>query len=371
MSTDVNVKSQIGSQCGVTLIEVLVALVISMVIAASMASLFARSVQSRTQIDREGQRIEAGRYALDMLTDDLRMAGFYGDYLPRSATGFPWPSVSSATATWTIPEPCSTTVASLGWANSGTVNVPVHITGYEAHPALKTDPAVALPTALTGCLPNYKSGTDVVVVRRVSTQPFAPADAGAPVGDVFLQGSLCTGAADSGLPFILGAKAASGSNFTLHQLNCTALGKIRKYVVRIYYIATCDVCSPTDNLPTLKVAELANSGGLQIAVRSVTPGVENLHLEFGVDTTGDGAADGFQVSNADPINTPPFNWQDVVSVKVYALTRDQDTTAGYSSSKEFPMGARTLVITPNDAYKRSVFASTIRSVNPSGARELP
>lgn len=360
------------SASGFSLIEMLVALVISMIIASAMASLFARSIGSRTQIDREGQKIEGGRYALDTIADDLRLAGFYGDYMPRSDTGVAWPASSTTAATWTAPQPCTTTVASLGWGNSGTVNVPVHIMGYEAHPAVKTDPAVALPTALTTCLPDYRSGTDVVAIRRVSTAEFAPGDAAADTGEVFLQGSNCVSSIDGGLPFIVGAKASGGSNFNLHQLNCTTLSKIRKYVVRIYYVANCDVCSPSDNTPTLKVSELVySSGSLQIVARSLAPGIENLHLEYGVDTTGDGASDNVRLSNDDPIGSSPgFNWQDVMSVKAYVLVRDLETTAGYTDSNEYVLGSRTTVAA-NDARKRSVFASTVRLVNPSGAREIP
>lgn len=359
-------------QSGASLAEILVALAIAMVIASAMASLFAQSVQSRAQIDRDGQKIESGRYALESLADDLRLAGFYGDYMPRSATGAAWPAVDSSTATWTVPQPCSATVASLGWVNSGTVNVPVHVMGYEAHPATKTDPALELPSALTTCLPNYRSGTDVVVVRRASTVSYAPSNAAAEVGEVFLQGSSCAGAADGGLGFIVAAKASGGANFSLHQLNCTTNATIRKYQVRIFYVAACDVCSPSDSVPTLKVAELLYSGGsLQIVTRTLATGVENLHFEYGVDGDSDGAAETFSLSNDDPIGTAPgFSWQDVMAVKSYVVVRDLEATTGYTNSKEYVLGQRTIAAV-NDAFRRNVFASTVRLVNPSGAREQP
>lgn len=352
---------------GFSLVELLVALVISMVIAAAMAALFAQSVKSRDQVDTDGQRIEGGRYALDVLADNLRHAGFYGDYLPRSSSGAPWPAANSTGATWTTPQPCAVAVANLGWANSGTVNVPVHIMGYEAHPS------GTLPAALTGCLPNYKTNTDVLVIRRVSTVSYTPGAAGAAVGEVFLQASDCTGTTDGGTKFIVDAKAGGGSNFNLHNLKCSVLSSINKYIVRIYYVANCDMCLPTsDNIPTLKMSELLYSGGsLQMVTNSVASGIDDIHIEYGVDANGDGAPDVFAVSVSDPITSPPgFAWQNVMSAKAYVLARDLKATPGYVDTKTYILGGAT--ISPaNTSYRRNVFSATVRLMNPSAAREQP
>lgn len=381
---------------GISLAEVLVALAIAMVISAAMASLFAQSVKSREQVDREGQRIEGGRYALDAMSDDIRLAGFYGDYMPRATDTSPWPATNSPGTTWTAPGPCETALASLGWDNavtgpaavaSGTVNVPVAIFGYEGgHSAPAT-----LPAALTACLPNYKSGTDVIVTRRVTTTtPSATAGSSAPLttatmtaGEVYLQASNCSTQSPR---FVVSATAG---DFTMQNLKCssTSLAPLRKLLVRIYYIASCNTCSPSsDGMPTLKVSELIASGGaLAMATRALTPGIDDMHFEYGVDgsadgSSGAGSADAYSLSDAAPNAASPFAWQNVMSVKVWVLARDLDQTPGYSSNKIFALG--TAAIGPFDStnllvaaadipYKRNVFASTIRVVNPSGARELP
>lgn len=353
---------------GVSLAEVLIALAISMVISAAMASLFAQSVKSREQVDREGQRIESGRYALDATIDDIRLAGFYGDYMPRaSVTSAPWPSANSLNTTWVAPEPCATAVADLGWVNSGTINVPVAIFGYEGG----HDVPATLPAGLTACLPNYRAGTDVIVTRRVSTSTQTTASMTA--GAAYLQASNCSTQSPR---FVVSATAA---HFTMQNLTCsaTAPAPLRRLLVRIYYVATCNECSPSsDGIPTLKVAELGASGGSpQISTRALTPGVENMHFEYGVDTStdvvaGSGSANSYVVSDAAPTATSPFAWQNVMSVKTWLLLRDLEPTAGYTNDKSYVLGTKT-VAALNDAYRRNVFASTIRVVNPAGAREVP
>lgn len=358
-------------QNGVSLSEVLVALAISAVVASSMAALFAQSIKSRVQVDRDGQRMETGRYTLDVLAEDIRLAGFYGDYMPRSTDSLRWPLISAATAgpnavTWTTPDPCATALTDLGW-DGATGQAPVAVYGYDK-------PASG---ALT-CLTNRLADTDVLVVRRLSTVPYSwgtptasqwnPATS--EPNQVYLQASQCLSDATRFTTAALTA-ANSSAGFALRQIACSATqpASIRKYIMRIFYVASCNECSPSDNLPTLKVAELAVSGGsLGVAVRSLASGVENLHFEYGVDTSGDGSPDVFQESVVAPAATTPFAWQNVMAVKVWALSRDLEQSNNIND-KTYVLGGRSLTV--SDRFRRNVFSSTIRLVNPSGARETP
>jgi type IV pilus assembly protein PilW len=363
-------KGFLPRQRGFSLSEVLVALGISAIVATSMAALFAQSVKSRVQVDRDGQRMENGRYSLDVLSEDIRLAGFYGDFMPRSESAQPWPTTNAGTptptaVTWTAPAPCATAVASLGW-DGAVGQVPVAVFGYEA------------PVAATlACLPNLVAGSDVLVVRRVSTVSYSwgvptggqwnPATS--EPGHVYLQPSQCL--SDTNRFALAALTANSSAGFSLRQLACSAAqpASIRKYVSRIFYVASCNECLSANEPPTLKVAELAvNAGVLQIAVRSLASGVENLHFEYGVDTSGDGSPDTFEASVASPNATTPFAWQNVMALKVWALSRDLEQS-GQLNTKTYVLGARS--ITVNDRFQRNVFSSTIRLVNPSGARETP
>lgn len=351
------------SSKGFTLIELLIAMAMALIIGTAMAALFAKTVSTRGKVEADGQRIETGRYALDALADDLRLAGFYGDFQPRSSSGA-WPPDSLPDNTWTMPDPCNVTLAS-HWANASatSASVPVAIQGYDNPGA----------SAVFDCLDNRILGTDVIVVRRVSSVAYPTATAAtAPVAP-YLQASNCnTVSVDGGLKFAVDLKTSASAlpaGLDLHELNCTTQSRIRRYMVRVYYIADCNICTPTkDNIPTLSVVEFEVTGGALAMSdpRQVAPGIENIHVEYGVDGAGNGSPDGYQLSTADGI--PAFLWQNVMAVKVYLLARDLSETKDYTNAKEYDLGQEP-VGAKNDSYKRGVFSETIRLVNPSGARE--
>jgi type IV pilus assembly protein PilW len=73
----------IGGEAGFTLVEIMVGLVLSLIIMFALSVLFVNNSRTRTQIDDSTQQIENGRYALDVLRDDLHLAGFYGEIVPQ------------------------------------------------------------------------------------------------------------------------------------------------------------------------------------------------------------------------------------------------------------------------------------------------
>ena len=122
---------------GFTLPELLVAVAIGLLILAGMTTLFVRNSHAQQAVERANRQIENGRYAIDVMSVDLRNAGYYGEYDP---TELPTPPG--------VPDPCALTVGALKAA------LPLHVQGYDAG------------AAMPGCLTDQKSGTDVLVVRH-------------------------------------------------------------------------------------------------------------------------------------------------------------------------------------------------------------
>lgn len=378
---------------GFTLIEVMVVLAISSVLMSALAAIFSQSVNTRQQIDSDGQKIEAARYSLDTLAEDIRLAGYYGSYAPSVA--------ATTAADWKYVDPCSVTGGSPlpGWnATTSPVQVPFAIFGYEAHGTS------SLPTALTACLSNYKTDTDVFVIRRASTSAIATSDSTYIASDAYLQVSSCGDGTVDTQAFHAKATATS-TDFNLHKLGCTAAtpgtnATVRKLITRIYYISKCNDCvndldndstTTGDGIPTLKYVEQAipSTGGSTLKVienvRTIAPGIENMHLEYGIDTTGDGATDAYVVSNENPRQTGATGtavtgmrldsstenrWEDVMAVKLFLVSRDLKTTRNFTDTKSFVMGSKT-VAAVGDGYRRRLMSSTIKLVNMSGRRELP
>lgn len=363
-----------GRQGGFSLVELMIASTLGLLILTTMISVFVSTSQTRNEVDKSSRQIENGRFGVEMLREDIQLAAFYGDYLPTSSI------------TWTTPDPCATIFNNMGFTSG---NVPVGIQGY---PDTVSAGAGTEPT----CLTNRKAGTDILVVRRVSTASLkidadengaqdtnVTTEAGASGGTVaslgkgyYFQASNCSDTPTEASYVMSNVPTA----FVLHSVkpagtpaNCMngGLSPVRQYIVRIYYIATCNDCSGAgDGIPTLKLVELtpgstvcgtdpAVSCGSMTTV-SISEGIENLQLEYGIDTDTNGVPDSYSTAPA------AADWKNVVGVKIFLLARNTEITGDYVDSKTYSLASdgSALTGTPfNDRYKRHVYAATARAIN--------
>src|SRR5262245_12169252 len=221
---------------GMSMIELMVAVTLTLVIALAVTTLFTTSNMARKEIDSTGQQIENGRYAMELVRVDVRLAGYYGEFLPPPGS-----------VAWQLPaNPCDPTLATLGWNATGT-QMPVPISGYEGHDA-------AIDALSPQCVANRVANSDVLVVRRVATATLTPPPTAAntPYLQVSLQTPKCT---SPEVAFVLDIPR-SPSTFTLHKRNCAEAAVVRQYLVHIYYVSSCDDCAANDGIPTLKRVEL-------------------------------------------------------------------------------------------------------------------
>jgi len=336
-------------QLGYTIIELMIAITISLVILASLVSIFANNSRTRAEIERANQQTENGRYALQLITDDLHNAGYLAEFNPAL---LPAPA--------TKPDPCDTSVAGLNSA------LPLAFQGY--------DNGAGAPA----CLVDLRAGTDILVVRHASTCAVGSAGCDPTVANAaYFQTSGCNNATElaSGNPatyYVLDTNAAS---FTLHQKDCVTAANRYQYRTNIYFVANND--NAGDGIPTLKRAEL---GPGSFSIVALVEGVENLQIEYGLDTsvptTGTPA-----VYNANPDTynaacgtTPSIcvgYWQNTVAAKINVLTRNTSITQGYVDAKAYTLGLNAdgtvNTVGPfNDAYKRHTSESVVKLNNPAG-----
>lgn len=327
------------SQCGFTLVELMVGLAIGLVLIASLALMFANTSHSRGELDKSIRQIENGRYAIELLQDDLEHAGFYGE-LSTSSLGY------------AVPDACATALGSLGWdkTNPATPKAPVPIMGLSA----------AAAAALT-CLPNHRAGTPAIALHRLGTDAVAPS-AITTTDTAYVQSSRC--ASDpAASPFVMSAASA---DFTLQTFKCDTKNIVRPYVSRIYYLADCNECS-LDTVPTLKMAELR---GTAMTVVPLAEGIEDIELQYGFDTTGVGAADKFAAGLSGTAGASDNLWANVVAVRLYLLSRTTERSPGFDDGgKQYDIGRSALVGPYTDQYKRRVYTTTIRLPNVAGPRE--
>jgi len=351
--------SRRARMAGVSLIELMIAIALGLIVLAGLATLFANQSASRSEMERNSRQIENGRFAMELLSDDLRLAGFYGELVVKGVN-FPPPAA--------LVDPCSFNPSD--WVAA----IPHGVVGYD------NGGGAAQPTCIGSDLaPN----TDVLVVRRVSTCEAGVGTCTAALsGSPYIQVARCNAEA-AALPMLTNYYQIGlygTESFGRHLRDCATAAGLRQYYTRIYYISTDNGSSPPSSIPTLKRMEY-NAATNGWTVQAVAEGIENLQFEYGIDIDGDGTADGY---TADP-NTynPPGcvgctavnNWANVVSVRIYLLARNTEASVNYTDPKTYYLGRDALGadinVTPADAYRRHAYSGLVRLVNVAERRDTP
>ncbi len=345
-------------QHGFTLVELMVAITVGLLMLAGLSSLFAGNNASQMEIERANRQVENGRYAMQVMSGDLRNAGYYAEFDPAAL------SLPAAT-----PDPCSVLIADI------TKGIALPVQGYDN---------VAATTVSCLTAEGIKPGTDVVVVRHTQTCVVGAADCEpASAGGPFFQASLCNNNQELGSSDVANyyQVKAESTGFTLHQRDCSADGTtgtaaaLRRLLTHIYFIANNSV--GTDQVPTLKRAEIVSSGGtISVVIVPLAEGIENMQIEYGIDSNADGVADVFtaDVPAALACATEACkvsNWSKVVSLKLNLLARTLSPSLGYTDTKSYTLGLKAdgtpnTIAAANDKYKRHVFTQMIGLPNVAG-----
>lgn len=350
MTAPANPSTLANRQRGLSLIELMISITIGLLILSAMATLFANQSRTRSELDKSNRMIDNGRYSLEVLSENLRLAGFYGTLNP-----------SSVALPGAVPDPCSTVMANIAAA------IPLHVQGFDAANA---NTASTRPSCVPATL---KTGSDILVIRRVDTSPvgtttYAITQASASAvaaATPYLQASQCQYDSPA-TPYMVGNNPTS---LTLRQRNCTTASTtpyadLRRMMVQIYYI---DANNQTgDGIPTLKRVELNDAGAM--ATVPLVEGIEYMQVEYGQDTDDDGVADAYVETCADDVC-----WSNIVSVKLNIIARNIEQSAGQNDAKTYSLGmAGDYAPTGDDRkYKRHAYTQVVRLVNPSSRREAP
>ena len=339
-----------GHSAGISLVEILVSMAVGILLLIGLTYIFAGSSRSNRELHRAGQQIENARYATIVLTEDIRHAGYYGEFYRLPAAG-------------ALPDPCAQTLLSLA------ADIAYPIQGYDS----------PISTPISSCLPTteYLPGTDIVVVRRAQLRPLSGTDLPVP-NDVYIQATGAGYDLQLGDPtsFVLGAKKADGTDTVLVKKNGMTAADIFKLNTHIYFLSPCsgsNCATVNDGIPTLKRLELvAGTAGPVWRLLPIAEGIENLQIEYGIDDSpttphpfsgqiGDGVPDRYETS---PDAT---EWPNVIAVTLHLLSRNAEPTVGHTDAKTYRLGDVTL--TPGGAFKRHVISTLIRVTNQGARRD--
>ena len=350
LTRPMNSRRGSGRDRGFTLIELMIAVGLSLMILAGLVTVFVNNSNTRKEIERTTRQIENGRYGIELLSNNLTHAGFYAEFDP---TLVPAPAA--------MVEACSTVAADI----QAGLGLPIQ--GYRS---------ATTSTAGLSCLTDLKDNTDVVVVRRASTciAGSTGCDALTSGSFYYFQASLCN-------PTEGNEELASGTvtdwyrldsttaNLDRHRRTCLVSGclcssapeaDIRRYYTHIFFVANNSV--GTDGVPTLKRAELTASG---FTIVPLVEGIENLKLEYGIDTNGDGMPETYT-----PTPATVADWRNVTAAKVFVLARNTEPSPGYTDSKTYTLGSAPAVGPFGNGYRRHVFNTTVKLANVAGRRGI-
>lgn len=380
-------------QNGLSLIELMVSIAIGMLIVAGLVGLVANTSASRSELEKLNLQIENGRYAFESLADDIRHAGFFGSYqVIRSTTPLP------------APDACSTDVATMAQA----FNVPVQgISNYgSGNPE-------SVRAAVFSCLPDSAivAGTDVLAIRRASTQSISVAADGSTTPSIiahtaYLQAGMVADpsnpsqyvsgfvlAAPSSDPVDLGVfrakiKDAGTGTSAANPATFGTPAPLRPFLVRIYFVSPCSQavldCSSGDGIPSLKRLVLGAGPAFPTTQPEViAAGIEDFQVDFGLNTGNtqtteqgtslyyNGTANSFL--QCTPSSATAYEstacFQDVVALRIHLLARNSERSPGYTDTRTYDLGLKGTVGPRNDGYKRHVYSGLVRVNGAAMARE--
>ena len=475
MKRNLNVSS--ARSRGLSLIELMIAIAIGMAIVAALLALYLNVTRTNNEMAKMNRQIENGRFAIQLLQDDVEHAGFWGSYVPQfddlTLSG-PSGPLDAPTA---LPDPCKTQANWTGNDLSNLIGIPVQ--------------GDAGSCTAAGVVANQQPNTDVLVVRRAMN--CVAGSGGNCEGDIanklYFQSSQCEaewsglaqnggsnssivlnasasstdhyyegaqiriiygkGAGQSGqittytaanqvatvnngtgwtpsvpgntiqppdntsvyafgLGYVLGVSDGNPGDppFIFHKRDCVTPANKRKFVSDIYYVR--NYSTPGDGIPTLVQSTFDLSSGTlqQQSAQALIEGIEGFRVMYGIDSVakggnpenytkpvawvdpynkvtptnrGDGVPEGAYVTAAGvtcngatsgtPDTCPASN---VVAVRIYVLARSLEKTPGYTDTKTYQLGDPSYTMGPfNDNYKRHLYSTTIRLMNPAGRRDTP
>ena len=336
-----------ANQRGVTLVEMMVALVVGLILLAGMVQLFSSNKQAYRIQEASNVVNENSRYVMDQLQYDIRMADHWGGVESDTIT-----TVSGMSA---VTDDCATNAAAV---------LPAGVFGLDGSTGT---PVACIPTA------DYVANTDVLVLRYMA--PDRVASGSVQDNTVYLRsaigrrGMLFQGVNKTSLPSDLLPANWTQTNVLLEDPSM-ATYELRTMV---YFIRPCasqakgtaNVCDTADDTtPTLTRFRLQ---GMNMVEEDVIAGVEQMQLSYGVDTNGDRSADVYR--NATEV-TAANQWARVVNVKMSLVLRNLARDTTFNDTTTYRLYGGTAGATVNYTvpaadrqFRRKVYHSTVQIRN--------
>ena len=328
-------RSTINKQYGVTLVELLIAMVLSLILGAAVIVTFTNNSRSFNQDENILRMQDDARHALHEIAFGISMAGNYADLLvPGSVV----PDASLALGTDCGP----------GAVANWMYQTRQPVTGFNLSIWTLDNATAAAAGARHSCIggAEFQQGTDVVAIKRVAgARVAAPA-----AGRTYLRTNGTVGLLYRSPMPVAPAVPVPAPNSDW------------EYRPAIYYIRNF-ANAAGDGIPTLCKKALQGSPP-SMGTECLATGIENLQIEYGIDLNDNSNPNLFLP------NPTLAQLQTVVSARITLLARTTETDTRYDNDKTYSI-SNAPDYTPADSFHRRVFSTTvgiqnIRSLNSMG-----
>jgi type IV pilus assembly protein PilW len=310
---------------GMTLVELMVALAIGSFLMVGAVTVFMQTRTTFRMNEAVSRLQENARFVIDAIEPDIRMANFFGLHsrsykVDGRATPLQapvYPIAGDCGANWSV-----NVLSEVEGTNNGYA---------WACPAF----GVAVPTA------------DTLVVRRVVEDP-----------DLVVQANTL---------YVQSARYQNSQIFVGPVIPAgypAAMSQSHRLVANGYYVsANSSLDTPGNAVPSLRVKTLV---GLNVIDQEVLPGVEDMQVEFGIDTDvlGAGPAGGRGTINryvnpGDPLLNPVLNPDvEVLAVRIWLRVRAERPDIAYTDTAAYAY-ADQVIPAFGDRFRRVVVSKTI------------
>jgi type IV pilus assembly protein PilW len=275
---------------GLSLIELMVALVIGALLIAGAVTVFLQSRNTYRTNDVVSRMQEAGRYAFDVIAPDVRLAGFWG------LTNRPMSTSSTAGA---VGSDCAANFAL-------NMNVPIEgrdatLTGGNGYPT-----AWACPRAAGISTVNW---ADVLIVRRASAEQAALENT-----RVQVQANR-----ESVVLFSDGARPAG--------YNAAPQSETHNFITSVYYIGEGPAVNGIRQFSLRRQTLIA---GPAMSDVEIIPGVQDMQVQFGLDVNGDGTVERY----VNPEDAIPAGAR-IATVQLWLLVVSDEREIGFTDSRVY------------------------------------
>lgn len=325
---------------GVSLIELLVAMTISLILLGGALTVYMKGRDTFSTMETTARLQETARYALSVIEQDMRMAGYLGLMSrPDLVTNLAGP----------LTDATGGPKALAGCADDWATTLAPAIGGWDQSDAYGLN---------INCPPfndKWKATTDGLIVRRASADriPQNAADLKAFANRVLIGTSRTAGQVFVG--DALGTIPAGYA--TSDPVGAPPLAETRQLLVHAYYVS--EDSSEGTGFPSLRRKRLV--AGPAVQDEEVVPGVEDLQVQYGVDTDEDRNADRYvNAIDLDPADV-------VVAARLWIRVRARERDVAWNDTTNYTYANQNDSAAADDRqFRRVVISKTFQLRNVRG-----